>query len=188
MVLSVETDVTSDAGRYMAVDVHYPPSGGAIAALVIAADPEFATVIAERTARVPQVAPYRPGALFTRELPAIRAVLADAGHIDLLVVDGYVHLDPHGRPGLGAHAHAEFAVPVIGVAKTAFRGASHALQVRRGSANRPLYVTAVGIPVEQAAALVHRMAGPYRLPDALRRVDHLSRTSGVSSTSTVADG
>jgi len=47
-------------------------------------------------------------------------VLAGIGRIDLLVIDGYVHLDPHGRPGLGAHAHAEIAVPVIGVAKTAF--------------------------------------------------------------------
>jgi hypothetical protein len=26
----------------------------------------------------------------------------------LLVVDGYADLDPGGRPGLGAHAHAEF--------------------------------------------------------------------------------
>jgi deoxyribonuclease V len=37
----------------------------------------------------------------------------------LLVVDGFADLDPDGGPGLGAHAHAEFAVPVIGVAKSA---------------------------------------------------------------------
>jgi deoxyribonuclease V len=160
-----------------AVDVHYPPAGGAIAALVTAADATFAMVLAERTARLTDVAPYRPGAFFTRELPAIRAVLADVGPIDLLIIDGYVHLDPHGRPGLGAHAHAEFGVPVIGVAKTAFRWASHAIEVHRGSATRPLYVTAIGIPAERAAALVRAMAGPYRLPDALRRVDALSRAS-----------
>jgi deoxyinosine 3'endonuclease (endonuclease V) len=34
------------------------------------------------------------------------------------MVDGYADLDPCGRPGLGAHAHAEFGLPVIGVAKT----------------------------------------------------------------------
>jgi deoxyribonuclease V len=107
--------------------------------------------------------------------------LALAGPLDLLVVDGYVHLDPDGRPGLGAHAHAEFAVPVIGVGKTAFRGASHAIEVRRGTATKPLYVTAVGIAAEEAATMVERMSGPYRLPDALRRVDVLSRTANTAS-------
>ena len=33
-------------------------------------------------------------------------------------IDGYVDLDPRGRPGLGAHLHARLKVPVIGVAKT----------------------------------------------------------------------
>lgn len=162
-------------GRYAAVDVHYPASGGARAALVISADPTFATIIDERTAVLETVAPYQPGAFYTRELPAVRAVLASAGRVDLLIIDGYVHLDAHGRPGLGAHAYQEFAVPVIGVAKSAFWGASHAIPVRRGNAHRPLYVTAIGIPVRQAADLVRRMAGPYRLPDALRQVDALSR-------------
>jgi deoxyribonuclease V len=64
---------------------------------------------------------------------------------------------------------------VVGVAKTAFRGASHAIEVCRGKARRPLYVTAIGLPADRAAALVGRMAGTYRLPDALRRVDALSR-------------
>lgn len=164
-----------DVGRYAAVDVHYSTVGGANAALLIATDPEFATVAAERTIRVTDVAPYRPGAFFARELPALRAVLADVRRLDLLVIDGYVQLDPDGRPGLGAYAHAEFTVPVIGVAKTAFRGATHAIEVRRGTATRPLYVTAAGIPAEHAAVLVQRMMGPYRLPDALRRVDHLAR-------------
>jgi len=174
------TGVAGDGGRYAAVDVYYPATGGADAALVIAADPAFATVETERTATLTEVAAYRPGAFFERELPALRAVLADAGRLDLLVVDGYVHLDPDGRPGLGAHVHTEFGVPVIGVAKTAFRSATHAIEVRRGSATRPLYVTAVGIPAERAAALVQAMTGPYRLPDALRRVDALSRCTAES--------
>jgi deoxyribonuclease V len=93
-----------------------------------------------------------------------------------LVIDGYVDLDPGGRPGLGAHAQAALGVPVIGVAKTRFRTASHAAQVLRGSSARPLFVTAAGIPLAQAAGLVRRMAGPFRLPDALRRADVLART------------
>ncbi len=166
--------------RYAAVDVYYPDSGGAVAALVLAEDPRFATLVAEHRVALDTVAPYRPGAFVERELPAMRAVLAAGGPVDLLVVDGYVHLDPDGRPGLGAHAHEEFGVPVVGVAKTAFRGATHAVEVRRGGSDRPLYVTAAGLPVGEAAAMVREMAGRYRLPDALRRVDALSRVPRLS--------
>lgn len=161
-------------GRYAAVDVHYPATGGANAAMVVAIDPAFLSIVDEITARVPEVPPYRPGAFFLRELPALRAVFAQAGALDLVVVDGYVDLDPDGRPGLGAHLHREVGVPVVGVAKTAFRGATHAIEVRRGG-TRPLYVTAAGLPLDEAAAMVAAMAGPHRLPDALRRVDRLAR-------------
>jgi deoxyribonuclease V len=161
--------------RYAAVDVYYPATGGARAALVIADGPQFDAVIDERVCWLPEVAEYRPGEFFARELPALRAVLAGAREMALVVIDGYVDLDPHGRAGLGAHLHTQIRVPVIGVAKSAFRTASHAVAVHRGAATRPLYVTAAGLPAEQAAALVSRMAGVYRLPDALRRVDALSR-------------
>jgi deoxyribonuclease V len=161
-----------------AVDVHYPESGGARAALVLAEDRSFATIVDERVRWLPEAAPYQPGRFFARELPALRAVLADAGPLELVVVDGYVDLDPDGRPGLGAHLHEQIRVPVIGVAKTAFRTATHAVAVHRSTAIRPLYVTAAGIPVDEAAALVAGMAGEYRLPDALRRVDALSRNPG----------
>src|SRR5208337_3752646 len=58
------------------------------------------------------------------ELPPLRAVLDDLSGLGLLVVDGYADLDPAGRPGLGVHAHAEFGIPVIGVAKSRFRTAT----------------------------------------------------------------
>jgi deoxyribonuclease V len=96
--------------------------------------------------------------------------------LGLLVIDGYADLDPAGRPGLGAHAHAAFGVPVIGVAKTRFRTATHAVEVLRGRSAWPLFVTAAGLPVAPGRQLVRRMAGPFRLPDALRRADALART------------
>jgi deoxyribonuclease V len=164
---------------YAAVDVHYPDSGGACAALVLAPEPGFGTIDAERVAHLADVPPYQPGAFYLRELPALRAVLNDAGGLALVVVDGYVDLDPAGRPGLGAHVHAEWGVPVVGVAKTAFRSATHAVEVRRGAATRPLYVTARGMPVAEAGRLVERMAGAYRIPDALRRVDALARAGAA---------
>jgi deoxyribonuclease V len=165
-----------DCGLCVAVDVHYLSSGGARTAAVLAADAAFVHVLAERTALVPRVAPYRPGEFYLRELPPLRAVLADLDGLGLLVVDGYADLDPGDRHGLGARAHTEFGIPVIGVAKSRFRTATHAVPVLRGSSTRPLFVTATGIPAADAADLVRDMTGRYRLPDALRRTDTLART------------
>jgi deoxyribonuclease V len=164
-------------GVCAAVDVHYPRTGGARAAAVLAADAAFAHVLAERTAVVARVEPYRPGEFYRRELPPLRAVLDGLSGLGLLVVDGYADLDPAGRPGLGAHAHGEFGIPVIGVAKSRFRTATHAVPVVRGSSLRPLFVTAAGMPGADAADLVGHMAGRHRVPDALRRADTLARTA-----------
>jgi deoxyinosine 3'endonuclease (endonuclease V) len=106
---------------------------------VVAADAFFSQVLAERTAVVPEVPPYQQGEFFRRELPPLRAVLAGIGGLGLLVVDGYADLDPGGRPGLGARAHAEFGIPVIGVAKSAFATATHAIPVLRGTSTRPVF-------------------------------------------------
>lgn len=160
----------------MAADVHYLASG-ARAAAVVAADAAFSHLLADRTELVPDVLPYRAGQFYLRELPPLHAVLDSLSGMTLLVVGGYADLDPGGRPGLGAHAHAEFGVPVIGVAKSAFRTATHAVPVLRGTSARPLYVTAAGMAGDAAADLVRRMAGRYRLPDALRRADTLARNA-----------
>ncbi len=166
------------SGAFGAVDVYYPPDGGARAALVLAADPEYATIADERIRWLDEVAPYEPGAFYRRELPAMMAVLDGVPALELVVVDGFVDLDPSGRPGLGARLHEALGVPVIGVAKTAFRSATHAVPVLRGTATKPLYVTAAAVPLPRAAELVAAMAGPHRMPDALRRVDRLSRGDG----------
>jgi len=96
-------------------------------------DRPFAQVLAERTTVVSRVPPYRPGEFYLRELPPLRAVLDDLSGLGLLVAGGYAGLDPGGRPGLGAHAHAEVGIPVIGVAKSRFR----TLPTRRRSCADP---------------------------------------------------
>jgi len=166
-------------GLCVAVDVHYLSSGAARAAAVVAADPAFTQVLGEHTDLVPEVAAYRPGEFYRRELPPLRAVLQHISGLGLLVIDGYADLDPHGRPGLGAHAHEAFGVPVIGVAKSAFRAAVHAIPVLRGTSARPLFVTAAGMPRADAAQLVRLMPGRFRIPDALRRADQLARAGGL---------
>jgi deoxyribonuclease V len=163
------------AGLFAAVDVHYLDETTSRAALVAARDQRFTVIAGCRTAVVPGGVPYRPGQFYLRELPPLRAVLPAPGELALIVVDGYVDLDPGGRPGLGAHVHAEFGVPVIGVAKTEFRAATHAAKVLRGRSSRPLFVTAAGMTVADAARAVEHMAGEFRLPDALKLADRLAR-------------
>jgi deoxyribonuclease V len=126
-------DIPAD-GLFVAADVHY--RGPARAAVVAAADPRLARIVAERTVPVPEAAPYRPGQFYLRELPPLLAVLDGFGRLDLLVIDGYVDLDPDGRPGLGAHLYAALGAPVVGVAKSAFAAATHAIAVRRGASAR----------------------------------------------------
>jgi deoxyribonuclease V len=165
-------------GAFAVVDVHYFGDDGdraARAALVEADDPQFARVSRERAVLCPGAEPYRPGEFYRRELPPIRAVCAEAGPFAMLFIDGYVDLDPSGRPGLGAYVHAEFGIPVVGVAKTPFFTATHAVPVTRGQSSRPLYVTAAGFAAAAAASMVRGMAGPFRIPDAMRRVDRLAR-------------
>jgi deoxyinosine 3'endonuclease (endonuclease V) len=89
-------------------------------------------------------------------------------------VDGYVVLGT--RPGLGSHLFEALdgRIPVIGVAKSEFAG-SDAARVSRGRSGRPLFITAVGMSVETAAACIQAMHGPYRIPTLLRHVDRLAR-------------
>lgn len=162
-------------GVFAAVDVCYLASGEARAGLVVAADPLFGSVSWSVTAVTASARAYVPGEFWQRELPPLRAVLQVVAGLALVVVDGYVDLDPAGRPGLGARVHGEFGVPVIGVGKTFFRGASHAIPVCRGRSARPLYVTAAGVSACDAARLVGQMAGAYRVPDGPRLADRLAR-------------
>jgi hypothetical protein len=94
-----------------AVDVHYLRSGGARAAVVVAADAAFSTVLAEHSAVVAEVMGYRPGEFYRRELPPLRAVLRGVCGLGLLVIDGYAvgaHQPrpsrPQSRPTSRRHA------------------------------------------------------------------------------------
>jgi deoxyribonuclease V len=166
-----------DAGEplFVAVDVHYLDDSAARAAVVAACDQRFSAIACTDTAVVPVSAEYRSGEFYRRELPPLQAVIPRSGALALIVVDGYVDLDAGGRPGLGAYVHAEFGVPVVGVAKTPFRTATHAVRVFRGRSARPLYVTAAGMTSDDAGRLVGEMAGSFRVPDALKRADRLAR-------------
>ena len=80
-------------------------------AILSAGNPATATCKHQRRSAVlPRVPPCRPGEFYLREPPPLRAVLDGLSGLGLLVVDDYADLDPSGRPGLGAHAHAAFGI------------------------------------------------------------------------------
>jgi deoxyribonuclease V len=129
--------------------------------------------------RVEGVAPYEPGRFYKRELKPVLAVLGQVPvTLRAVLVDGYVWLDTQGTPGLGAHLYRALAerVPVVGVAKQRFGDAGFAVSVLRGRSKRPLYVTAAGMPLCQAASCILRMHGQDRLPTMIRMADRLSRS------------
>ena len=136
------------------VDVDYR-GAGAVAAAILFLDWSSPFALEEHRVTVDEVAPYRPGAFYERELPCILAVLRRGrGPIGVVVVDGYVWLGPQ-RPGLGAHLHAALGgeIAVIGVAKSPFPGAP-ATPLLRGDSQRPLYVSSVGVDLASAAASI----------------------------------
>ncbi|MEZ6030706.1 MAG: endonuclease V [Hyphomonadaceae bacterium] len=160
------------------VDAAYGEDASA-AACVTAANWEAAKTIDEITIRSGPPASYEPGQFFRRELPLLLAVLDRLPRRpDIILIDGYVWLDMDGRKGLGAHLYEALdeACAVVGVAKTKFADADEwAAQVVRGAASRPLYVTAAGLSLEEAAAGVKRMHGPHRISTFPGRADRLAR-------------
>jgi deoxyribonuclease V len=136
-------------------------------------------VAGEATARLDNPAPYVPGRFYLRELPGLLAVLGTVSvPLDAIVVDGLVWLPGEERQGMGAHLYAALGgtIPVIGVAKSPFRGAP-AVEVVRGKARRPLYVSAAGMAAEVAAGYVVSMHGAFRIPTLIRQADRLCRTA-----------
>lgn len=148
------------------------------AACIVAESWVAARPTSEHVLELHHVKPYRPGHFFERELPGLLAVLTLVGQPqDALVVDGYVDLDEQGYPGLGAHLHEALdrQVPIVGIAKHPYRGSNFAQKVLRGASKTPLFVTARGMPPQEAAYHVRTMHGPHRIPTLATYVDHLAR-------------
>ncbi len=120
---------------------------------------------------------YVPGEFFRRELPSIIKLIQELDvELHTLVIDGYVDLST-GRPGLGRHLynHFEEQVPVIGVAKNAFKESDTHHEVLRGESQSPVFITACGLDTSTAADYISAMHGQFRIPSILKCVDRLAR-------------
>ena len=120
---------------------------------------------------------YVSGQFYQRELPCIlNAVEHMSDDVETIVLDGFVQLGSD-RAGLGLKLFQALneRIAVVGVAKNPFRGADNAAEVFRGESRRPLYVTAAGVPISDAASAVARMHGSFRIPTLLKLADRLAR-------------
>lgn len=123
---------------------------------------------------------YKSGEFYKRELPCIKAIMEDLAHNEIaaIIVDGYVFIDNNNGYGLGGHVYEVYnkKIPVIGVAKTPFfKNKETVKEIYRGKSKNPLYVSSIGINLEYASKKIQEMAGDYRIPTILRKVDGLTR-------------
>lgn len=126
-------------------------------------------------------AAYEPGAFYKRELPCILSLLEKIplATINTIIIDGYVVLNDSDKMGLGGYLYKELGgtIPVIGVAKSKFRGNSNKhKELFRGKSTNPLYITAMGIALDTACAWVNAMHGDFRMPTLLKLLDTKTRT------------
>jgi deoxyribonuclease V len=159
-----------------ALDVHYLHDRASAACVTFESwtDSEASEVF---RVSVPGVRPYRPGHFFQRELSPLLAVLEEAGEeFSHIIIDGYVHLKEN-KMGLGAHLHEALRYPVviIGVAKNPLSIADRFEAIHRGRSAKPLFISSIGCSVDEAAAIVVDMHGPFRIPTFLRLADRLAR-------------
>lgn len=164
------------------LDVQYAALSANAAALLFTSwtDASAARVL---TLMVAPIQPYESGAFYKRELPCLLAILKTISEpLEVIVIDGYVHLDFQMQPGLGARLYAALGgqIPVIGVAKTEFAGAPSAA-VLRGQSKRALFVSSIGTDLSAAASDIARMHGAHRMPTLLKAVDAAARGSDIGS-------
>jgi deoxyribonuclease V len=128
--------------------------------------------------KVTGVGDYVSGEFYKRELPCLLRVVEELDFTpSVIVIDGYVTLDAEGKPGLGMHLwnHLGHAIPIIGAAKTRFAGIPKESELLRGKSTKPLYITAIGLSLDEAKKHIGEMHGTFRIPTLLKKVDQLSR-------------
>ena len=83
---------------------------------------------------------------------------------------------------MGKHLHEALggSVPVIGVAKTPFKGHTNPCELLRGRSKKPLFITSEGVDTERAREHIRSMHGPFRIPTLLGKVDRLCRQARPS--------
>jgi deoxyribonuclease V len=137
--------------------------------------PEPTTTWVSRIAQVEKPARGEPD---LRELTCVMQLLREHRLApELLVIEGFVHLDADETPGLGQHLFQALggATPVIGVSKTGRPGLPAQFEVMREDEARPLIVTCAGLDIGAAKARVRAMHGRKRVPTLMKLAARLAK-------------
>ncbi|MEN8262557.1 MAG: deoxyribonuclease V [Nitrospirota bacterium] len=141
------------------------------------------------------VFPYVPGFLSFREGPAIiKAVNRLKTRPDVILFDGQGIAHPHGL-GIASHIGVLLNIPAIGCAKSrlvgeysepgiykgqystlSYRGHIVGMVVRTRDRVKPVFVSPGHlIDLESAVSIILKCTRSFRIPEPIRRADHLSR-------------
>ncbi len=118
------------------------------------------------------------GELDLRELPCVMQLLREHSlEPELILVDGFVHLDADETPGLGQHLYQALGgkVPIVGVSKRRLPGLPAQFEVMREEEAPPLWVTCAGIDIGAAKARLRSMHGRKRAPTLMKLAARLAK-------------
>jgi len=186
-----------EPGVVVGLDVSYVVGSDRVAAAAVVVEVGSGEVLEEAVVQGVVTFPYVPGLLAFREVPILTELLDGLRTpVDLLLCDGQGIAHPR-RCGLAAHLGVLRGQAAVGCAKNHFVGEHREPGPRRGDREplrddeeilgevlrtqdgvRPVYVSPghlVGIA--QAGDVVLALTSHYRLPDPVRRADHLSRAA-----------
>ena len=159
------------------LDVQYNGDLNGLVACIGIKDWNDTSASYSKTHFIEQIEPYQSGSFYKRELPCLLEALKDLDDIEYVVIDGYVWLGEESRNGLGMYLYnaLDKAVPIIGVAKNPFPKTPKRCEILRGESQKPLFVTSIGIDLEESKQYIQNMYGRYRIPKILKEVDSLCR-------------
>jgi len=166
-----------NAGMKFVVAVHVDGTQATAAAVAFDAW-EAAEATKTYVSRIAQVEKPVRGALDLRELPCVMQLLREHGLApELILIDGFVHLDADETPGLGQHLYQALGgkVPVVGVSKKSLPGLSAQFEVMREEEAPPLVVTCAGIDIGAAKVRLRAMHGRKRVPTLMKLAARLAK-------------
>jgi deoxyribonuclease V len=177
------------------LDISYVKDSERVSAAAVVVDTGTLDVLEETVVEGTAAFPYVPGLLAFREIPMLlRALESLTIPVDLLLCDGQGLAHPR-RCGVACHLGVLTGLPAVGCAKNHLvgehdepgptRGDRAALRdgtevlgcaLRTQDGVRPVYVSPGHlIGVDQAADVVLGLCARFRLPEPVRRADHISR-------------
>ncbi|MDR7332055.1 endonuclease V [Roseateles asaccharophilus] len=161
----------------LAVAVHFDAAQAQVAAIAFETwdSPEPTKTYLSHIAHV-EKAPR--GELDLRGLTCVMQLLREHKlEPELILIDGFVHLDSDEIPGLGQHLFLALGgmTPVIGISKTGRPGLSSQFEVMREEEAKPLIVTCAGIDIGAAKARLRAMHGRKVVPTLMKLALRLAK-------------